>query len=246
MRRRITLILVTLTVACAPQLVWYKPGSSQADFNKDRYDCYREAFGYAPPSNVATGVVTGAGWANIYTADANAGARATLLDQCLQARGWSLIQRASLPAAPEGASVLLGAPEPGSVPAQVKTPEDTYNFAFGLLRAANYPAAEQALRVFLQRYPNDPLAGNALYWLAETYYVRGDYRNAATAFAEDYRKYPSGGKGADSLLKLAMSLTYLGQNGDACTALIEIGKAFPNASANIAERTGTERRRLGC
>jgi TolA-binding protein len=48
------------------------------------------------------------------------------------------------------------------------TPQEQYNYAFGLLREANYPAAEQSLRAFVQQHPNDPLAGNAQYWLGET------------------------------------------------------------------------------
>src|SRR5579883_3478430 len=75
-------------------------------------------------------------------------------------------------AAPAAAAPTVGALPDG-------TPQEQYNYAFGLLRQANYPAAEQALRSFIQHYPNDPLAGNAQYWLGETYYVRKDYNNAA-------------------------------------------------------------------
>ena len=35
-----------------------------------------------------------------------------------------------------------------------------------------------AFEDFLTRYPQDPLAGNAQYWLGETHYVRGEYRAA--------------------------------------------------------------------
>ena len=64
-----------------------------------------------------------------------------------------------------------------------------------------------------------PLAGNAQYWLGETYYVRKDYENAATAFALGYQKYPKSAKAADDLLKLGMSLGNLGKKPDACTRL---------------------------
>jgi tol-pal system protein YbgF len=134
--------------------------------------------------------------------------------------------------------------DPGALPAG--SAQDQYNYAFGLLRQADYPAAEKALRSFLQRYPNDPLAGNAQYWLGETYYVRGDYNNAAAAFAEGYRKYPQGGKGPDSLLKLGMSLGSVGQKRDACLSLAQLDKDFPKASANITERAKSERQRLEC
>jgi tol-pal system protein YbgF len=124
--------------------------------------------------------------------------------------------------------------------------QDQYNYAFGLLRQADYPGAEQALRAFIQRYPNDPLAGNAQYWLGETYYVRKDYNNAASVFAEGYQKYPKGGKAADNLLKLGMALGQLGQKADACRAFSRLDRDFPSAPGNVKERAGDEKKHLGC
>lgn len=135
-------------------------------------------------------------------------------------------------------------PVTGTLPSG--TPQEQYNYAFGLLRQADYAGAEVALKQFLQRYPNDPLAGNAQYWLGETYYVRKDYNSAAIAFAEGYRKYPNGGKGPDSLLKLGMSLAEVGQKPQACQALGQLEREFPKASANISERAKVERQRLEC
>lgn len=122
--------------------------------------------------------------------------------------------------------------------------QEQYNYAFGLLRQANYPAAEQALRAFIQRHPNDPLAGNAQYWLGETYYVRKDYNNAAAVFAEGYQKYPKGGKAADNLLKLGMSLGNLGQKADACRAYGRLDRDFPTAPAK--DRAVDEKKKLSC
>jgi len=98
----------------------------------------------------------------------------------------------------------------------------------------------------VQRYPNDPLAGNAQYWLGETYYVQKDYNNAAAVFAEGYQKYPKGGKAADNLLKLGMSLGQLGQKADACRAFARLDRDFPGAPGNVKERAADEKKRLGC
>jgi tol-pal system protein YbgF len=147
--------------------------------------------------------------------------------------------------APTPQQAARPAPEQqGTLPAG--TSQEQYNRAFGLLRQADYGGAEAALKQFLQRYPNDPLAGNAQYWLGETYYVRKDYNNAAIAFAEGYRKYPNGGKGPDSLLKLGMSLAEVGQKPQACQALTQLEREYPKASANIGERAKAERQRLEC
>jgi tol-pal system protein YbgF len=142
-----------------------------------------------------------------------------------------------------GEQVAARAPPPAPTNA---TPQEQYNYAFGLLRQANYPAAEQSLRAFVQRYPNDPLAGNAQYWLGETYYVRQDYTNAAAVFAEGYQKYPKGGKAADNLLKLGMALGQLGQKSDACRAFARLDRDFPGAPGNVKERAADEKKRLAC
>ncbi len=126
------------------------------------------------------------------------------------------------------------------------TPEDQYDYAFGLLRQANYVEAESALKGFIERYPEHPLAGNAQYWLGETYYVRGDYTSAAVAFAEGYQKYPKGSKAADNLLKLGMSLAEIGQKEDACRAFLELERQFPDAPTNLRDRASRERQRRGC
>lgn len=124
--------------------------------------------------------------------------------------------------------------------------QDQYNFAFGLLRQSRYDEAEQALRAFIQHNPGNALTGNAQYWLGETYYVRKDYTNAAAAFAEGYEKYPKSSKAADNLLKLGMSLANLGQKDNACRSFARLDRDFPQAAAEIKDRSGAEKKRLGC
>jgi tol-pal system protein YbgF len=145
----------------------------------------------------------------------------------------------------KGAGQTATAPaDSGALPSG--SPQEQYNYAFGLLRQAKYDAAEQALRSFVQRYPNDALAGNAQFWLGETYYVRKDYGNAAAVFAEGYQKYSKSGKAADTLMKLGMSLSQLGRKPDACGAFARLDRDFPSASAEVMARASDEKKRLGC
>ena len=127
-----------------------------------------------------------------------------------------------------------------------ETPEEQYQQAFGLLSQANYGEAELALRSFVQMNPQDPLAGNAKYWLGETYYVRQDYQQAAVTFAEAYQEYPNSGKAPDNLLKLGMSLSALGSKPDACGTFAELLKRYPKAAATVIQRAKRERQRLAC
>jgi tol-pal system protein YbgF len=121
-----------------------------------------------------------------------------------------------------------------------------YETAYGYLLQRDYGAAETAFEEFLRRYPNDPLAGNAQYWLGESLYVRGQYRAAANAFLKGYQGYSKSSKAPDSLLKLAMSLQRLGQKEAACSSFGELTTKFPNAAQHIKTTAQAERQRAGC
>ncbi len=138
----------------------------------------------------------------------------------------------------------LRSPGNGTLPSASASSQ--YNAAFGLLRRADYPAAEDALRSFIEQYPTSPLAGNAQYWLGESFYVRGRYADAAAAFAEGYKRYPRGPKAADGLLKLGMSLARTNQKHNACIALMQLDHQFPHPGSAIKDRSAQEKKRLGC
>jgi tol-pal system protein YbgF len=143
-------------------------------------------------------------------------------------------------------------PAPAAAPGAIEgtlpagSPQQQYDYAFGLLRDANYPAAERALKDFVHHYPDNRLSSNAQYWLAETYYVRKDYQAAAAALAEGYQRFPRGAKAADDLLKLGSSLAMLGRRGDACRSFAQLDHDFPIAPANVKAKEAEEKRRASC
>jgi tol-pal system protein YbgF len=138
----------------------------------------------------------------------------------------------------------LRPPSAGELP--TGSASEQYNAAFRLLKEPNYPAAEEALKIFVAQHPKDPLAGSAQYWLGETYYTRGRYAEAASAFAEGYKNYPKGTKAADDLLKLGMSLARVNQKQNACVAFAQLDHDFPNPGSSIKEHSLAEKKRLGC
>jgi len=147
------------------------------------------------------------------------------------------------PAAPVQAAPPSGVAD-GALPAG--TPKEQYAFAFNLLQQTNYDQAEIALKQFIKTNANDPLAGNARYWLGETYYVRGQLQDAAQTFYEGYQKNPKGPKAADSLMKLGMSLAGLGKKDDACAAFAKVLSDFAKTSASIRSAVTRENKRNGC
>jgi tol-pal system protein YbgF len=160
-------------------------------------------------------------------------------------------------AAQGGQTANVAAPPPGRVapsaaaPASVirlppGTPRDQYDYAFDLLKQGKYADAEQAMRQFVQAYPQDPLSGNAQYWLGETFYVRNNHTEAAVQFMQGYQRYPQSPKAPDNLFKLGMSLAILDRKPEACAAFGRFNTEYPGAPGALKQRVQEERRRLAC
>lgn len=125
-------------------------------------------------------------------------------------------------------------------------PEQQYRFAFDLLRQARYVEAESAFRQFIAAHPQNTLSGNAQYWLGETYYVRGDFQQAAVVFAEGFEKWPDNNKAPDNLLKLGLSLSNLGQQTDACGIFSALLERYAQANPIILQRARSQQKTLSC
>ena len=116
-----------------------------------------------------------------------------------------------------------------------------------LLQKGDWPAAEDALRRFLEDFPNDPQAATAAFWLGETYLVREDWQNAAATFARNYRTF--GGeapRAPDNLLKLGVALARLGDKEKACQTFAELDRRHPGASSAVRQALARERVAAGC
>jgi len=128
----------------------------------------------------------------------------------------------------------------------ILTAEQLYEKGFDLLKQGKYLSAETEFETFLQKFPEHKLAGNAQYWLGESYYVRKDYTRAVVAFAKGFEKYKNGTKGADNLLKLGMSMKAINKKPEACAAFMVMEKEFPNAPQNLKDKAIEQAKSLGC
>jgi tol-pal system protein YbgF len=123
---------------------------------------------------------------------------------------------------------------------------DLYTHALGLVNHANYAEGGAEFTSFTQRYPHDPLIGNAYYWLGETQYVRRDYTTAANSFRLGYESMPTGPKASENLLKLAMSLDAMNKDKEACVVLKQVIVKFGSSSSSVKQRSESEINRIGC
>lgn len=123
--------------------------------------------------------------------------------------------------------------------------EALYNQAYNAIVQRNYRAASNDFEQFVQSFPNDPLAGQAHYWLAEAAFINGEYRHAADMFLKSASNYPQNEKAPESLLKLGIALKRLGENEAACSSFDELQRRFPDA-APVLERASREKQRASC
>ncbi|HPD83060.1 MAG: tol-pal system protein YbgF [Alphaproteobacteria bacterium] len=121
-----------------------------------------------------------------------------------------------------------------------------YENAYTMLKSEDYISAQQGFETFLKNNKDHVLAANAKYWLGETYYVQGEFKNAARQFAEGFQTYPDSAKSPDMLLKLGMSLQGMGKTKDACVALSQLPVKFPVGNETVLARGAQEMEKLGC
>jgi tol-pal system protein YbgF len=162
--------------------------------------------------------------------------------------------------APLDLSTLTGRAEPAEAEApqrnpggaQVATlppsnsPKDTYDLAYGYILRKDYALADESFRLFLRHYPNDRLASDAQYWLAESLFQRQRYRDAAEVFLNVSTKYETAAKAPDSLLRLGQALAAMGEKEAACASLAEVGRKYPRASVSVKQGVDREQKRVRC
>lgn len=150
------------------------------------------------------------------------------------------------PAAGPAPTPHAGAAPPAAGAAAGGSVDQIYDDAFKKLQEGDYAGAERGFKTFLQRSPQNKLAGNAQYWLGETYYARRDYQNAMTAFAEGYKAYKTSPKGPDNLLKLGITMAALNRKSDACAVFSRFAQDYPRATDLQKRRVDQERQKNGC
>ena len=127
-------------------------------------------------------------------------------------------------------------------PADNSQTRGQFNSALDLLAKARYDDARAAFRSFADSNPDDPLTPQAVYWVGDIAFVQKDYPNAAHAFAEQIKKYPTNSRGPDSMLKLGQSLIAMGQIKEGCMTLGALPTRYPNASKTVASQAAGERK----
>jgi len=134
-------------------------------------------------------------------------------------------------------------PPPGPPPVDAKT---AYANARQLLLDGDYTGASAAFQDYVDHFPDTANARPARYWLGETKYIQEDYAGAAAAYLGAIRGWPQTQWAPDAVVKLSLSLAQLKKPKEACGALTEFARRYPNASPAAQDRASAARQKIGC
>ena len=135
------------------------------------------------------------------------------------------------PSTPPNFASPADEPPPAVAARPAGSDQQNYQTAFDMISARRYDEAGTAFQTFLEQFPTSPLADNAQYWLAETYYVRGQFSEALPEFRKVIEQYPQSAKLPDALLKVGYCQQELGDRNAARTSLQEVMRQFPDTTA---------------
>ena len=124
--------------------------------------------------------------------------------------------------------------------------ESQYEYAINLLKQGDYETAEKAFTEFISIGDDKNYLSNSHFWLAETYYVRENYKDAAKNYLSLYQTFPNANKAPDALLKLGISLVNMQQKEQGCMTFIQLQESYPKANPSIIDRSNLELKRNGC
>ncbi len=106
-------------------------------------------------------------------------------------------------------------PRTTEVSASPRTGQSAYDAALKTYEKGDYTQAQAQFSAFLQSNPNHTLTPNALYWLGECYYSKGQYDTAIVNFKDVAGKYPKHAKSAAALLKAGFAYSKLNDKANA-------------------------------
>ncbi len=124
--------------------------------------------------------------------------------------------------------------------------ESQYEYAINLLKQGDYETAEKAFTEFISIGDDKNYLSNSHFWLAETYYVRENYKDAAKNYLSLYQTFPNANKAPNALLKLGISLVNMQQKEQGCMTFMQLQESYPEANPSIIDRSNLEIKRNGC
>lgn len=153
--------------------------------------------------------------------------------------------RAAASSPPAGGTVQTptGGPGDGELASDVGADElEAYRNARAAWSDGQAETCIDRFRNFLQTYPSSTFAENASYWMADCYFMRGDYKTAILRFDDVVKDYPKGERAPDALYRQGEALLKLGPRyGKAAGKAFErVVDEYPRSARGVEARKQLE------
>jgi tol-pal system protein YbgF len=140
-------------------------------------------------------------------------------------------------AAPADGSGAPGQPA-GQAPATQAPPlQDTYQSALRDYNAAHYDVASSEFGDVMQYYPNDPLAGNAQFYIGEIAYRQQKFKDAVKAYNAVLENFGGSPKAPAAQLRKGLALLQLNQKDSGIHELRSLIQRYPQTPEALQARS---------
>jgi tol-pal system protein YbgF len=132
-----------------------------------------------------------------------------------------------------------GAPAQPAAQQQAQAPplQDSYQSALRDYNAAHYDVASSEFSDVLQYYPNDPLAGNAQFYLGEIAYRQQKYKDAVKAYNAVLENFSGSPKAPAAQLRKGLALIQLNQKESGVHELRSLIQRYPQTPEALQARS---------
>jgi tol-pal system protein YbgF len=121
------------------------------------------------------------------------------------------------------------------------SPQRLYDQAWGDYVGAQYNLAISGFENYIRTFPKSELAGEAQYFIGESYYLQRMFREAVTAYDRGISDYPTNKRLPDMYYKRGMARDNLGQTDLARESWEFVLKNYPNSDAGRLARQSLDR-----
>lgn len=129
----------------------------------------------------------------------------------------------------------VGTPPAGAANPAV-SPQRLYDEAWADYVGSQYNLAIAGFENYIRTFGRTERAGDAQYFIGESYYLQGMFKDAAAAYDRGISDYPNSKRLPDMYFKRGMALNALGQTDRARESWEYVVKNFPNSDAGRLAR----------
>jgi tol-pal system protein YbgF len=118
-------------------------------------------------------------------------------------------------------------PTPQTPPTAHLSPQEVFNMANSDYLKGNFDLAIAGFKMYMQQFPESPLADACLYWIGECYFSQKKFKEAIDQFNDLILNYPNGAKLPAAYLKKGVCFEELGQKEEALSVYKLLVSKFP-------------------